>query len=127
MPDHKMHSVNGSDRTPVLPGTNPPAADTGTAVIELRVRNHSGAMSHITGLFARRGFNLEGIVCAPNTQDAGATSRMLLLVDGGSRLNQIERQLTRLYDVLDVQHRTDIDRKAFAALVHAFPAARAHA
>src|SRR5664280_3821038 len=28
-----------------------------TAVLELRVRNNPGTMSHVTGLFARRGFN----------------------------------------------------------------------
>ena len=32
-------------------------------LIELHVRNHPGVMSHITNLFARRGFNLEGILC----------------------------------------------------------------
>ena len=41
-----------------------------TSVLELHVRNHPGVMSHITGLFARRAFNLEAIVCLP--------------VDGGS-------------------------------------------
>lgn len=33
-------------------------------LIELLVRNHPGVMSHITGLFARRAFNLEGILCS---------------------------------------------------------------
>ena len=49
-----------------------------TSVLELHVRNHPGVMSHITGLFARRAFNLEAIVCLP--VDGGSTSRMLLLV-----------------------------------------------
>ena len=43
-------------------------------VLELRVRNHPGAMSHITGLFARRAFNLEAILCVPDPAGAGATS-----------------------------------------------------
>ena len=47
-------------------------------IIELRVRNHPGVMSKITGLFARRNFNLEGILCRPEG-DAGQ-SRMILFV-----------------------------------------------
>lgn len=79
------------------------------------MRNHPGTMSHITGLFARRGFNLEAIVCAP--VDDGATSCMLLLVAAEPRLEQVERQLAKLYDVLTVQHRPDLGRDFFYGLV----------
>ena len=77
-----------------------------TTILELRVRNHPGAMSHITGLFARRAFNLEAILCVPN--EAPGTSRMLLLVAADLRLEQIERQVAKLYDVLAVRHRPDL-------------------
>jgi acetolactate synthase-1/3 small subunit len=96
-----------------------PGADSRTppalTVLELDVRNHPGAMSHITGLFARRAFNLEAIVCAP-TGD-GATSRMLLLVAAGSRLEQIRRQLERLHDVFSVRERGDLDADVFQRVV----------
>jgi acetolactate synthase-1/3 small subunit len=95
------------------PSGDPPPAP--TAVLELRVRNHPGTMSHITGLFARRGFNLEAIVCAP--VDDGATSCMLLLVAAEPRLDQVERQLAKLYDVLSVEHRTDLGGDFFYRLV----------
>lgn len=85
------------------------------AVVELRVRNHPGAMSHITGLFARRAFNLEAIACAPIGN--GNDSRMLLLVGNDVRLEQLERQLTKLYDVLSVRHREDIGPDFFARCV----------
>ncbi len=85
-----------------------------TAVLELRVRNHPGTMSHVTGLFARRGFNLEAIVCAPVGD--GATSSMLLLVSDEPRLEQVERQLAKLYDVLTVRHRPDLTRDFFTQL-----------
>jgi acetolactate synthase I/III small subunit len=85
------------------------------AVLELRVRNHPGTMSHITGLFARRGFNLEAIVCVP-VGDA-ATSAMLLLVADEPRLEQVERQLAKLFDVLTIRHRPDLDREFFSRLV----------
>jgi len=88
--------------------------DTKTAatVIELRVRNHPGTMSHITGLFARRAFNLEAIVCVPVGD--GAESCMLLLVANGPNLDQVEKQLLKLYDVLTVRHRPDLGPDFFS-------------
>jgi acetolactate synthase-1/3 small subunit len=83
-----------------------------TAVLELRVRNHPGTMSHITGLFARRAFNLDAILCVPVGD--GAESRMLLLVAGGPRLEQVEKQLAKLHDVLSVRHRPDLGPEFFA-------------
>jgi len=73
-------------------------------------------MSHVTGLFARRAFNLDAIVCVP-TGD-GSTSRMLLLVSNPPRLAQLERQLARLYDVLSIQHRADLCAADFARLAN---------
>lgn len=91
--------------------TEPAATANRTAVIELRVRNHPGAMSHITSLFARRAFNLDAILCVP--LPGGTESRMLLRVVDEPRLEQVERQLERLYDVLSVTHRTDIAEDTF--------------
>lgn len=85
-----------------------------TTILDLHVRNHPGAMSHITGLFARRAFNLEAIFCAP--QPDGATSRILLLVADEPKLDQVERQLAKLHDVLAVRQRDDLDPGIFAAL-----------
>ena len=86
-----------------------------SVVLELRVRNHPGTMSHITGLFARRAFNLDAIACAPLGD--GSTSCILLLVAGGSRLEQVGRQLERLHDVLTVRLRPDLNADYFARLV----------
>jgi len=88
-----------------------PAAS-GSTTIELRVRNHPGTMSHITGLFARRAFNLEAIVCVPVGD--GAESCMLLLVAHGPSLDQVEKQLLKLYDVLTVRHRPDLGPDFFS-------------
>ncbi|HOV27849.1 MAG TPA: acetolactate synthase small subunit [Pseudobacteroides sp.] len=74
--------------------------DSQYCVIELIVKNHPGVMSHITGLFARRAFNLEGILCGQigNSED----SRMYLLVKNDERLEQIIKQVQKLYDVKEV-------------------------
>lgn len=70
-------------------------------IIVLTVKNHPGVMSHIIGLFSRRTFNLEGILCAPI--EDGSKSRMYLLVYEDERLSQIESQLSKLYDVINVE------------------------
>lgn len=88
-----------------------------STVLELRVSNHPGTMSHVTGLFARRAFNLEAIACAPVGD--GGTSIMLLLVAEEPRLEQVERQLEKLHDVLSVRHRSDLLPEFFARCVGA--------
>lgn len=46
--------------------------------LELIVRNHPGVMTHICGLFARRAFNVDGILCLPMKNSD--KSRIWLLV-----------------------------------------------
>ncbi|MFA6282362.1 MAG: ACT domain-containing protein [Candidatus Omnitrophota bacterium] len=70
-------------------------------IIEITVRNHAGVMSHITGLFSRRAFNLEAIICVP-TKDS-RESKIFLLVKNNVRIAQIIKQLQKLYDVLRVK------------------------
>ena len=72
-----------------------------SAVLRLLVRNHPGVMSHVCGLFARRGFNVEGILCLP--VDDGTRSVILLVVDDDERLEQLIRQLRKLEDVLEIR------------------------
>lgn len=83
-------------------------------LIELFVRNHSGVMSHITGLFARRAFNLEGILCGEVGD--GSTSKMFLLVKNDFALDQIIKQLEKLYDVIEVSIHQDYDYSVFRDL-----------
>jgi acetolactate synthase I/III small subunit len=83
-------------------------------IIELKVRNHPGVMSHITGLFARRAFNLEGILCGPLGD--GSMSRMYLLVNRDKRFEQIIKNLEKLYDVLEVHIKKDFDHTVFRRL-----------
>jgi acetolactate synthase-1/3 small subunit len=84
----------------------PPAGDAEAGlkkrlVLELTVRNHPGVMSHVCGLFARRAFNVEGILCMP-VGDA-TRSRIWLLVLDDARLEQMVKQLEKLEDVLNVR------------------------
>lgn len=82
--------------------------------IELTVVNHPGVMARITMLFARRNFNLEGILCGPI--GGSKTSRVILAVRKDHRLPQIIAQLSNLYDVLDVKLRDHADSSLFEAI-----------
>lgn len=70
-------------------------------VLELEVNNHPGVMSHICNLFARRAFNVEGILCMPMADTS--RSRIWLLVFEDQRLEQMVLQVEKLVDVRSVR------------------------
>lgn len=86
-------------------------------VLELTVSNHPGVMSHITGLFARRAYNVEGILCMPIGNKE--RSRIWLLVDSDQRLEQMLKQVQKLEDVLEVR-RHSADHQVFVSLEEFF-------
>lgn len=86
-------------------------------VLELEVHNHPGVMSHICGLFSRRAYNVEGILCMPVGD--GARSRIWLLVNEDDRLDQMIKQVRKLEDVLDVA-RHGADHEVFVRLEEFF-------
>lgn len=75
--------------------------ETSYEILELTVRNHPGVMSHISGLFARRAYNVEGILCMPIGDRQ--RSRIWLLVDDDLRLEQMVKQVQKLEDVHEVR------------------------
>ena len=83
------------------------------AVLEIDVANHAGVMSHVVGLFARRAYNVEGILCLPVGD--GGHSRIWLLVLEDQRLPQMLRQVGKLEDVTAVR-RHAADHAVFAQL-----------
>lgn len=85
-----MENTVTADHRALAPGKS-------AAVLELTVNNHPGVMSHVCGLFARRAYNLEGIVCLPLGD--GSTSRMWLWVNEEEKLDQVIKQLSKLEDV----------------------------
>ncbi|SRR5258707_12704911 len=86
-------------------------------VLELRVNNHPGVMSHVCSLFSRRVYNVEGILCMPVAE--GRESRIWLLVNEDERLEQMVNQVRKLEDVLDVR-RHHADHEVFERLEELF-------
>ena len=71
-------------------------------VFQLLVDNTSGVLSRISGLFSRRGYNIESIT-AGTTADARIT-RITIVASGDDEiLKQIEKQVAKLEDVRDVK------------------------
>ena len=83
------------------------------AVLEIDVNNHPGVMSHIIGLFSRRTYNVEGILCLPVGD--GSCSRIWLLVNEDTRLPQMMKQAEKLEDVIAVR-RHHADHAVFSEL-----------
>lgn len=82
-------------------------------ILELTVRNHPGTLSHVAGLFARRAFNLDGILCMPLPDSD--ESRIWLRVREDERLEQVIHQLEKLVDVEQVR-RHPADHAVFREL-----------
>ena len=82
-------------------------------ILQLTVRNHPGVMTHVCGLFARRAFNVEGILCLP-IQDSNQ-SRIWLLVNDDQRLGQMISQIEKLEDVEKVM-RNQSDPSMFSKI-----------
>ncbi len=71
-------------------------------VFQLLVDNTSGALSRISGLFSRRGYNIESIT-AGTTADPNLT-RVTIVTSGDDQiLEQIEKQVRKLEDVRHIR------------------------
>jgi acetolactate synthase-1/3 small subunit len=71
-------------------------------IISALVENRAGTLSRVSGLFSRRGFNIDSLTVG-ETEDS-SISRMTIAVSGNERaLEQIIRQLSKLVDVIAVR------------------------
>ena len=71
--------------------------------ISILVENHAGVLARVAGLFARRGFNIDSL--AVGVTDDPKISRITIVADGNEyTLEQIEKQLNKLIDVIKVRH-----------------------
>ncbi len=69
--------------------------------IAVLVNDQPGVLQRVSGLFGRRGFNIESITVG-QSEEAGL-SRMVIVTEGDSgTLEQIEKQLYKLIDVIKV-------------------------
>ena len=72
-----------------------------TKVLSLLVDNTSGVLSRVSGMFSRRGYNIDSL--SVGVTENPKYSRMTVAVSGDDRiLSQIKNQLVKLEDVVEV-------------------------
>ena len=71
-------------------------------VLSVLVENHAGVLSRVSGLFSRRGYNIDSLtVCETNNP---GQSRMTIVVKGDEYiLDQIQKQLAKLVEVISIK------------------------
>ena len=75
------------------------------------VEDRPGVLDRVASLFRRRGFNIESLAVGPTEQEG--LSRMTIVVDGATtQVEQVEKQLYKLIDVVKV---VDITHKGMVA------------
>ncbi len=77
-------------------------------IISLLLENQPGALSRVVGLFSQRGYNIESLTVSP-TDDETLSRLNITTTSNEMQLEQIQKQLHKLIDVLNVQEVTEFD------------------
>jgi len=96
-------------------------------IVSILVENKPGVLSRISGLFARRGFNIDTLAVGPTEDER--LSRITLTLDGALHpIDQVTKQLHKLINVLkirDLEPQETLARELALFKVSADGAARA--
>ncbi len=77
--------------------------------LAILVENKAGVLSRVTGLFSRRGFNIESL--AVGTCEEPGMSRITIVVIGDDeKIEQVMKQLNKLIDIIKVVDLTENER-----------------
>ena len=95
--------------------------------LSVLVENKPGVLARISGLFARRGFNIESLAVGPTEFDD--ISRMTIVVNVESNpLEQVVKQLNKLINVIkivELEKDAAVERELLLVKVKATPESRA--
>ena len=81
----------------------------GHHILSVLVENKAGVLARVSGLFARRGFNILSLAVGPTDDDR--FSRITMTVDVESApLDQVTKQLNKLISVIDIR---ELDPREF--------------
>ena len=70
--------------------------------LSVLVENQAGVLSKVSGLFSRRGFNIDSL--AVGITEDSSISRMTIVVDGDEYVvEQLEKQLNQVIPVIKVR------------------------
>ena len=70
-------------------------------VLSVLVQNSSGVLSRVSGLFSRRGYNIDSLTVG-RTEDEKISRMTIAIVGDNDTLEQVKKQLDKLEDVIKV-------------------------
>jgi acetolactate synthase-1/3 small subunit len=77
--------------------------------LSILVENKAGVLSRVTGLFSRRGFNIESLAVGP-CEEPGMSRITIVVIGDDAKIEQIMKQLNKLIDIIKVSDLTDNPR-----------------
>ncbi|OAN19022.1 acetolactate synthase small subunit [Photobacterium jeanii] len=97
-------------------------------IVSVLLENESGSLSRVVGLFSQRGYNIESLTVAPTDDHTLSRLNITTNVEDDAALEQIEKQLHKLIDILKVSNVTEtehVERELMLVKVKASGFARA--
>lgn len=76
-------------------------------IVTVTVNNQSGVLNRITGLFAKRHFNIESITVGQTENQSISKMTLVVNVEDEAKIEQLIKQLHKQIDVLKVSDITD--------------------
>ncbi|MDR3593711.1 acetolactate synthase small subunit [Clostridium sp.] len=70
-------------------------------VLSALVKNSSGVLSRVSGLFSRRGYNIDSLTVG-RTEDPSISRMTITLMADDNTLEQVKKQLNKLEDVIRI-------------------------
>jgi acetolactate synthase-1/3 small subunit len=77
--------------------------------LSVLVENKSGVLSRVTGLFSRRGYNIESLAVG-TCEEPGMSRITIVCIADDAGIEQVMKQLNKLIDVIKVSDLTDNER-----------------
>ncbi len=77
--------------------------------LSVLVENKAGVLSRVTGLFSRRGFNIESLAVG-TCEEPGLSRITIVCIGDDAQIEQVIKQLNKLIEVIKVSDITDNDR-----------------
>ena len=95
--------------------------------LSVMVANKPGVLTHVSGLFSRRGYNIDSLTVG--VTENPDISRMTIVVHGDEHvIEQVTKQLNKLIDIIkvvDISPQESVDRELALHKVNADPNSRA--
>jgi acetolactate synthase-1/3 small subunit len=93
--------------------------------LSVLVENKAGVLSRVTGLFSRRGFNIESLAVG-TCEEPGMSRITIVCIGDDAQIEQVMKQLNKLIDVIkvsDISEMERVERELALIKVHAEPGA----